>query len=147
MRLTVLLLLFFLCSLSALHATHIVGGEITYECLGNQQYRVRLTVYRDCYNGEPWFDNPAYIGVYNAQWALVDSLKILVSPDDTLPIILTNPCLVAPPNVCVHRTTYEGLVTLPIVEGGYTIVYQRCCRNFLIRNIVNPLATGRIFYR
>lgn len=113
--------------------------------MGDQQYRVRLTVYRDCYNGEPWFDNPAYIGVYNAQWALVDSLKILVSPDDTLPISLSNPCLVAPPNVCVHRTTYEGLVTLPIVEGGYSIVYQRCCRNFLIRNIINPLATGASF--
>ncbi|MCC6279374.1 MAG: gliding motility-associated C-terminal domain-containing protein [Saprospiraceae bacterium] len=145
MRLTVLLFLFFLHGIPALYATHIVGGEITYECLGDQQYRVRLTVYRDCYNGEPWFDNPAYIGVYNAQWQLVDSLKILVSPDDTLPIILTNPCLVAPPNVCVHRTTYEGLVNLPIVEGGYSIVYQRCCRNFLIRNIINPLATGASF--
>ncbi len=145
MRLSLFLLLFLFRCIPALYATHIVGGEITYECLGDQQFRVRLTVYRDCYNGQPWFDNPAYIGIYNAQWNLVDSLKILVSPDDTLPVTLTNPCLIAPPNVCVHRTTYEGVVTLQTVSGGYTIVYQRCCRNFLIRNIVEPLATGASF--
>lgn len=145
MRLSLLFLLILLCSISSLYATHIVGGEITYECLGNQQYKVRLTVYRDCYNGEPWFDNPAYIGIYNTQWDLTDSLEILVSPDDTLPIILSNPCLVAPPNVCVHRTSYEGIVHLPVIPGGYTVVYQRCCRNFLIRNIIDPLATGASF--
>lgn len=145
MRITILLFLFLIRCLPLLHATHIVGGEITYTCMGDQQFKVRLTVYRDCYNGEPPFDNPAYIGVYNAQWALVDSLKILVSPDDTLPILLSNPCLVAPPNVCVHRTSYEGIVSLPIVPGGYTVVYQRCCRNTLIRNIVSPLSTGASF--
>ena len=29
-------------------ATHISGGEIYYECLGNNQYRITLVVYRDC---------------------------------------------------------------------------------------------------
>jgi gliding motility-associated-like protein len=128
-----------------LHATHIVGGEVTYECLGDQQFRVTLTVYRDCFNGQPWFDNPVYIGIFNKEWDLVDSLKILVSPDDTIPVVLSNPCLVAPPNVCVHRTSYTGIVTLPAQPGGYSIVYQRCCRNTLIRNIIDPLDTGASF--
>lgn len=146
MRLTVLLFLFF-TGISALRATHIVGGEITYKCLGNDQYRIKMTVYRDCYNGDPPFDNPAYIGIYDKDWVLVDSLQIAVIPadNDTLPITLSNPCLIAPPNVCVHRMTYEGVVSLRVVEGGYTVVYQRCCRNTLIRNIVNPLATGASF--
>ncbi|HMP13046.1 MAG TPA: hypothetical protein PKD70_04145, partial [Saprospiraceae bacterium] len=34
----------------ALHATHIVGGEIGYKCLGSNQYEITLKVYRDCFN-------------------------------------------------------------------------------------------------
>ncbi|MCS7036634.1 MAG: gliding motility-associated C-terminal domain-containing protein [Saprospiraceae bacterium] len=125
-------------------ATHIVGGEITYRCLGNDQYEINLTVYRDCFNGVPWFDNPASIGVYDAQWNLVRNLFVSWNPaaHDTLPVALDNPCLVVPPNVCVHRSTYRAITTLPFRPGGYTLVYQRCCRNKLIRNLPNPLNTG-----
>nr|MBP6427608.1 hypothetical protein [Bacteroidia bacterium] len=40
-------------------ATHIAGGEMNYRFLGGTTYEVTLTVYRDCYNGIPDFDNPA----------------------------------------------------------------------------------------
>lgn len=125
-----------------LYATHIVGGEITYVCLGNDEYAVRLTVYRDCYNGQPPFDNPASLGVYDADWNLIQDYYLYVNPDDTLPVVLENPCLVAPPNVCVHRTSYTKTIRLPYRPGGYTLVYQRCCRNQLIRNLPDPLNTG-----
>ncbi|NCP46715.1 MAG: hypothetical protein GW818_09935, partial [Flavobacteriales bacterium] len=29
-------------------ASHIVGGVMTYQCLGNNDYQINLTVYRDC---------------------------------------------------------------------------------------------------
>ncbi len=130
------------------HATHIVGGEITYRCLGTNMYEITLTVYRDCFNGQPEFDDPAIVGVYKSG---TDSLfqKMLLpydnSTNDTLPIILSNPCLVVPPGVCVHKATYRRFVTLPYRPDGYTIVYQRCCRNRLIRNIPSPLNTGISF--
>lgn len=49
----------------AARATHIVGGEMNYTCLGNNQYEITLTIFRDCFYGNPnaWFDNPASIGV------------------------------------------------------------------------------------
>lgn len=127
-----------------LSATHIVGGEITYKCLGNNQYEITLIVFRDCYTGEPWFDSPASIGVFDAQWNLVKELRIPWNPasNDTLPIILNDPCLTVPPDVCVHGTRYKGIVELPKIPGGYSLVYQRCCRNQLIRNIIGPLRTG-----
>ena len=33
---------------SEAHATHAMGGELSYVCLGNNQYRVTLNFYRDC---------------------------------------------------------------------------------------------------
>jgi gliding motility-associated-like protein len=141
------LLAFLLFFSAKMTATHIVGGEITYQCLGNDQYRVTLTVYRDCYNGQPNFDNPAIVGVYDASWALFKKLALVYNPatNDTLEIQLSNPCLVAPPDVCVHRAVYTSVVSLPFKPGGYTLVYQRCCRNRLIRNLPDPLNTGISF--
>ena len=31
-------------------ASHIVGGELYYDYLGNNQYRVSITLYRDCFS-------------------------------------------------------------------------------------------------
>ncbi len=53
-------------------ATHIVGGEMNYRHLGGNNYEIRLTVYRDCFNGVPPFDNPASIGIYNSANQLVN---------------------------------------------------------------------------
>lgn len=148
MRLIALLLLAF-CLNTNVYATHIVGGEITYRCLGNDSYEITLTVYRDCYNGVPNFDNPAYVGIYEkgADSVLVKKLSLAYSPitNDTLPIILSNPCLTAPPDVCVHKATYRAITTLPFNPNGYVLVYQRCCRNKLIRNLPDPLNTGISF--
>ncbi len=137
-------LIFFFANLACLSATHIVGGEITYKCLGNNQYEITLVVYRDCYTGVPWFDNPASIGIFDANWNLQQELKLNWDPNsnDTLPIILTDPCLTVPPDVCAHGTTYKAVVNLPKIPGGYSLVYQRCCRNQLIKNIIGPLRTG-----
>lgn len=134
-------------------ATHIVGGEMTYTCLGNGQYEIILTVFRDCINGNPnaYFDNPASIGIFGADNDLVTSagdngqLLIELMNDDTLNPVLTNPCLVVPPDVCVHTSTYRAVVDLPFRIGGYQLAYQRCCRNQTIVNIIEPLASGATY--
>lgn len=132
-------------------ATHIVGGEINYRCLGNDQYELTMTVFRDCFNGIPNFDDPAHIGIFDINNNLVSSIAmqgVLDIPyvyDDTIDPELLNPCLVVPPNVCVDVTTYSAIVTLPFLAGGYNIVYQRCCRNMTIQNIINPEGTGATY--
>jgi gliding motility-associated-like protein len=141
-------ILLFFCQNQAI-ATHIIGGEITYKCLGNQNYELTLVVFRDCYNGNPaaYFDDPASIGVFDKGWNLKKELKIAwnSSINDTIPPQLSNPCLALPPDVCVHTTIYKSTVILPFLADGYKLVYQRCCRNTLIQNIVNPLGTGASF--
>lgn len=140
------LLLLFTWLLTPAFATHIVGGELNYRCLGNDLYEIRLTVYRDCYNGVPFFDNPAAIGVFDINNVLINTAYTLVRNNDTLDPNLSDPCLVTPPNICYHTTTYLDTISLPFRAGGYQLVYQRCCRNNTINNLINPGATGATYY-
>lgn len=127
-------------------ATHIVGGEITYRCFGGNQYEIKLTVFRDCDTGVPFFDNPAAIGIFDSDNNLISNILVPFSGvNDTLDPTLDNPCFAAPPNVCIHRTEYTTEVVLPFRLGGYRLAYQRCCRNQDIVNIVNPLNTGATY--
>ncbi len=128
-----------------LQASHIVGGEITFKCLGNDSFLISLDVYRDCYWGDPqaYFDDPAYVGIFNDQNMLIQVIEMpFTGMDDTLSAIFNDPCLFDPGDVCVHTTHYEKVVTLPTIPGGYQFVYQRCCRNQTISNIYNPDQTG-----
>ncbi|HHJ49779.1 MAG TPA: PKD domain-containing protein, partial [Phaeodactylibacter sp.] len=141
----VLLFAFFSLMPTKARASHIVGGEITFECLGNNQYKIILDVYRDCFYGDPtaYFDNPAHIGIFNQSNILVQQVNMpFTGMDDTLSAIFSDPCLFDPGDVCVHTTRYEKVVTLPAIPGGYQLVYQRCCRNQTISNIYNPDQTG-----
>jgi gliding motility-associated-like protein len=126
-------------------ASHIVGGEIYYECIGNNNYLVTLKVYRDCYNGQAPFDNPANIFIYNGGGSLVDVLSVPFPGSDTLPNDANNPCLIVPPNICVEEAVYTYNVNLPANGSGYTLIYQRCCRNITIVNIPDPSNTGATY--
>ena len=129
------------------NATHIVGGEMNYTCLGNNQYEITLTIFRDCYNGNPnaWFDDPASIGVFDANNLFIEQILVPLMNNDTLVPVLSGECLVVPPDVCVHTTTYSTVIELPPIAGGYQLAYQRCCRNETIANIIDPLDTGATY--
>lgn len=45
-------------------ATHIVGGELRYKCVGLTWYEITLVIRRDCVNGQEEFDDPAEVGVF-----------------------------------------------------------------------------------
>ena len=57
-------------------ATHIVGGELNYKHLGNNNYEIRLTLYKDCNLGNTDFDNPAALGVFDVNNKLVNSFLL-----------------------------------------------------------------------
>lgn len=134
-----------------LTATHIVGGDFTYRCLGNDLYEISLTLRRDCINGQPNFDNPANIGIFDSHGILQTSLgqsgrlRMPYRRDDTLNEFLEESCGIIGGDVCVHTTTYRETLRLPFLSGGYTLAYQRCCRNYTIRNILYPLWTGATY--
>jgi gliding motility-associated-like protein len=142
-RMCAFVLLFLLFNTGA-KATHIVGGEIYYDCLGNNDYMITLKVYRDCINGLAPFDDPASIGIFVGHTSvLYDNLMVpgpVIVPIST---VISVPCYVpAPGTICEEEATYIAYVNLPPNANGYTLVYQRCCRNNTIVNLVNPGGQG-----
>ena len=132
----------------AAFASHIVGGELSYKYLGNNNYQIKLELYRDCSNpNNSNFDQQIKFYFFKTSTGqLVDSTGLVSYPGAVqLPNNTGNICLVTPPNVCVQEAVYTTNKNLLPVAGGYTIVYQRCCRNATILNINNPNTYGATF--
>lgn len=137
------LLLAFLMGMPGMaRAGHIIGGELYYDHLGGNQYRIYLTLYRDCSPGSTGFDAQASIGVFGANGTVVGYFNAPYTGEQQVAIVVNNPCLTAPPNICLRTTTYTVQVNLPPTTAGYTITYQRCCRLPAISNLFNAQAQG-----
>lgn len=148
--------LIFLAILFIIHfdgfSTHIVGGEIYYDYLGTNQYRITLKVYRDCDNGLAGFDGsnsnsgPCYLTIQNQTNPLLDTLITMGVPIISLvPNTINNPCI-STPSKCIEQGVYTRTITLNTILYSYNLVYQRCCRNNTINNIVLPGKTGSTYY-
>ncbi|OYU94586.1 MAG: hypothetical protein CFE21_15015 [Bacteroidetes bacterium B1(2017)] len=126
-------------------ATHLVGGIIELKWNGGDSYTLTAHIIRDCENGNPnaYFDNPIYVGIFEkgthikkAEFQLTFS-KI---NDDTLKFTGDNCANIV--TGCTHIGTYTKNITLNSnlynSNNGYYLSWQRCCRNGIISNIVNP---------
>lgn len=117
----------------AANATHIVGGEFTYEYVGANQYRITFDLYRDCVNGSKEAiadDVNASFGIYNNdndQW--LDRFPLISTDAVILPPDFNNSCITNAPEVCLNRLRFRFTRTIPTNSSGYMVVYQRCCRN------------------
>lgn len=113
------------------------GGEIYWDCIGPNQYRITMVIYRDCFgiNVDP---------AYNLQ---------LTSPCGNRNLTVTTPggteisqlCdLVLPNSTCnggnlpgIQQYIYTGVITLPPCDS-WTISYTNIFRNAAIVNLINP---------
>ena len=57
-------------------SSHIVGGEIYYDYLGNNNYKFYISVYRDCLSSGASFDNPLSLGLFNSNNQLIQNVQI-----------------------------------------------------------------------
>ncbi len=126
------------------HATHIIGGELTYQHLGGNQYQVTLKLFRDCGPGNAGFPATAQIRAWYNQGANFVAINIPFAGSTVVPPQIDS-CVVDP-GVCVEQAIYTQTATLPQVPGGYHIMYQLCCRNGSVLNVINPLNIGASFY-
>ncbi len=149
-------------------ATHIVGGDLGYEFLGETapgtnmfRYKLKVRIYLNCgassnfptivdWLGSP--DIPLRIGVYTQDPNNTNGSKIqytignvfvttwnIVTPD------LPEDCVLGEGD-CVEESLFEGEVILPLNAGGYHLYLQGFARNGAITNLVDPGNTGIGFY-
>jgi gliding motility-associated-like protein len=125
-----------------LNASHIIGGDIYYDYLGNNQYKFYITLYRDCNSTGAQFDDPMKLTIYKADGSLFANLDVPFPGSTYVPIPFNNPCATPPNNLCVEKAVYTIVVNLPPISGGYNVSYQRCCRGPNITNLISPDDTG-----
>ena len=124
------------------YATHIVGGVFSLQHLSGNSYQLKLKVYRDCLNGEATFDDPATVGVFDkATNALKATYQMDFQSSENQPFIGSD-CISNLPTGCTEVGIYTRTISLSPLQfnntAGYYFSYQRCCRNGIIQNIVQP---------
>lgn len=136
----VILMLTSIGSINALYASHAQGADLTYTCLGGNQYRVRISFYRDC-GGAP---APTAVNVSVSSQSRGQSLALTLSPisgtgQDVTPICPSNTTVcTGGNNPGVQEYIYEGTITLPMASTDWVFGFVFCCRNSVINTIQNP---------
>lgn len=143
-------------------ASHIVGGEFELLYLGNYRYEVNLILYFDERNGAEG-NKDQDVTIYAKIFRKKDGafmLDVPISYVQERTVNYTIPeCRID--ELETSRMFHSTIVTLSPQEfndpEGYYIVWERCCRNYNIDNIVsetagtdpdfpNPNSAGQTFY-
>lgn len=130
-------------------ATHLLGGEMTYRCLGDGLYEIEIVMYVDC--GPSNINNQTFDGIISIS-AYKNSgeyfgIKYAENPEITQVNAqeIEDVCLEIPASLCIQKGVYKCLIGLPAEHDGFQIAYQRCCKNPSIGNVNNPEITGSTF--
>lgn len=136
----------FFCSLlllsSELKASHIMGSDLSFRCIGRDSFIVRLSLYRDC----------SGIALGATQTVRVASASCGRNFNITVTRLAGWPIEVSP--ICPSRISsstcrggsvpgveehiYEGLAILPARCTDWTFSWTTCCRNPAITTITSP---------
>ena len=148
-RLFWLILCLTLFCVTQLSATHIVGGEFELQYLRQETYRLRLILYNDDIHGSPGaIDSYAQVHFWRkSDNTYLESANLPYHSRENVPY--TNPaCAIA--SLKTSKVIYASDIFLSADTytdpEGYYVTYERCCRNHVISNIVDPGATGQTFY-
>lgn len=130
-----ILFIILLCRFLSSNASHIVGGVMNYKYLGNNNFEITLFVYRDDVRANPGapLDDPAIIRIFDGTTEIQRDFTLPF--DSFLPLGQIDPCATIAVTERIDWTKYSGTINLPPNSNGYTIYYQRCCRNNSIANI------------
>jgi gliding motility-associated-like protein len=148
-----LFLILIFSSAIRMSGAHIIGGDVTYQCINidsanmETTYEIIMSVYRDSKGGGAQLDPVAKIGIFEGEGLFWDFILQRNVPVQDVEDITTNddPCIIIPPTIGVEKGIYKFTITLPWSDKIYKIAYQRCCRNNTISNLVSPGETGAAF--
>ncbi len=124
-------------------ASHSMGSDLTYRCLGGNQYELTLSFYRDC-AGIP-ADSFAWINITSSCFPS-GSVTLQLVPGTGQEITPLCPSQVSTCNggtfTGVQEYVYKGIVNLPGPCADWSFDYYLCCRNMAITNLDFPASTS-----
>ena len=130
------------------YASHAMGADLTYECMGGNTYKLRVSFYRDCIG----IAAPASINVNIKSVSCGRNFGITCNPIPGTGQEVTALCPTAV-TTCnggtytgIQEWVYEGLVTLPVQCTDWTFSWTYCCRNAAITTINTPGASTFYIY-
>lgn len=148
MRQKVILLLFIsLLKVNFGFATHTMGGELTYSCIGNNTYNLTYSFYRDCSG----INAPSGV-LIQIQSSCYPTFSVTLNPTPLSPIEISPACsgVLSSCNggtfTGIQRWIYSGTVTLPGPCSNWTFSRTECCRNPSITTIGSPSVTNMYIF-
>ncbi|MBL4577600.1 MAG: PKD domain-containing protein, partial [Flavobacteriales bacterium] len=129
-----------LFSANGTKASHSVGADLTYTCLGGNQYLISLAFYRDCSG----ISAPSSANINITSSSCGQTLNETLSPIPGTGQEVTPICS-SMQTTCsggtfpgIQEWIFEGVVTLPAQCTDWIFSYSTCCRNAAITNIGSP---------
>lgn len=120
------------------NASHLMGGEFNYKCIGGNDYVITLSLYRDC----------SGITIANTQFVTFQAPSCGSTFNATLPAVFSSEITQSCPGqvTSCNGGTYPGMevwvyqdtVTFPTNCANWTMSWSSCCRNGAITNLSNP---------
>lgn len=123
-----------------------MGADISYTCLGGNQYQITLSLYRDC------------SGINLGATATIVYMSPTCSPANTTATLnqvgsINEVTPVCPSQIVnttcnggilpgVQQFVYQGVITLPCQATDWVVYYETCCRNGGITTIPAPSGLG-----
>lgn len=113
-------------------ASHVMGSDISFRCLGGNNYQVVLTLYRDCSGVAA--PTAATVDVTTTGCGALASINCTLDPiNSSLDVSQVCPGQTSTcsggTNPGVQVYTYVGNITIQPNCGTYTFSYGLCCRN------------------
>jgi gliding motility-associated-like protein len=117
-----------------LRASHVPGGNITYQCVGPNQYLITLTLFEDCGTAFEGSGNQTLTVTNDCGFATPTTLSLtnIIYQQEVsqlcpaqLPLSECNGG--ALPGIWMHQ--WQTTVTLPGPCDSWTFAYSSCCRN------------------
>lgn len=131
---TLAIALLFVFQSTDVKASHIMGGDLTFTCLGGSTYMLQLRLFRDCNgialgNQESVTLTSPSCGTQTFNLNLLNGYPIIITPLCPTEI---DRCNSGSGTYGVHEYVYKGPITLTgcwATANDITIAWSSCCRN------------------
>ena len=118
-------------------ATHAMGADLTYTCIGSNQYEITLTFYRDCKGTSIKQSQRITLNSLGCKSFTVNLPRVSQTEVTTLCPGAPSACNNRNGSYGVEKHTYRGRVTLPSNGcSDWTASWSLCCRNYAITTLL-----------